>query len=140
MPLASLEGAPLVPCSGQRAMPSASATAFRAFTELGLYSTDKELVVKVLQSVGRRLTKLLLGDIDKHLCLSKILQLCPNLVQVHWKMEYFEVDDSYVPWPEDVTLSCLQQVRLVMEHEPPLHRQGQCNFYISSKSKSVGAN
>lgn len=89
---------------------------FTTITELAFYSTEKDLVMEVLECVGRRLTHLGLSNMEEELSMSTILQHCPNLVKL--KMEYIQFDEYHAIWPNDVTLSCLQEVELDMQFEP----------------------
>lgn len=89
---------------------------FPNISQLGFYGVkDPTLVVKVLEKVGCQLTRLVLGNVNHDISLPKILRPCPNLV--HFSIEGSDIDDFFSLWPADVTLSCLEDVRLVLESE-----------------------
>jgi hypothetical protein len=86
---------------------------FEGVSWLALYRTDEDLILKVLQSVGRRLTTLVLAVIQKKLSMSAILQLCPCLEKL--RIENTKFDMCYSPWPKDITLNCLQEVSIMFD-------------------------
>ena len=83
---------------------------FKGVSRLALYLTEPTLIHKVLQSVGRRLTRVVLVEIQKELSLPAILQLCPCLEQLIIGSSPLEMCHS--PWPKEATLNCLLELDL----------------------------
>jgi hypothetical protein len=83
---------------------------YEGVSRLALYETEEKLILKILQSVGRRLTTLVLVVTEKEMSLPSMLQFCPCLEQL--KIEDVPLEMCHKPWPRAVTLDCLQQVDL----------------------------
>jgi hypothetical protein len=87
---------------------------YSTVTNLALYHIKADQVIKILQGVGGRLTRLWLTPIKGKLSLSKILQLCPNLVQ--FQIHHLRCSDWDTHLPKDVSLGSLEEVSLHVAH------------------------
>ena len=83
---------------------------YSTVSHLGLHRSNADLVIKTLQGVGGRLTRLWLADTEGDLSLSTILQLCPNLVQ--FKINKLTCGDWHIQLPKNVLLSSLEEVSM----------------------------
>lgn len=98
---------------------------FSTITELGICQTKTDTVMNVLQTVGRSLSKLALGQLPQKISLLKILQLCPKLKKLH--ITACKFDDMDILWSLEI-LSYLEEANLEMTLEPL-----PCGFIVKVK-------
>jgi hypothetical protein len=88
---------------------------FSNISELGIYSTDAATTIKVLQVLGQNLSQLSLRRIRPKFSLLRVLQLCPNLKQLHTYLCEFDFSDGV--WPIEL-LSCLEDLQIIQTYGP----------------------
>jgi hypothetical protein len=93
---------------------------FTTITELAICGTMTDTVIKVLQIVGQRLSKLALGHLMEFK-LVEALQLCPKLK--HLQIIGCKFDDSDSEWQKEDDFSCLEEIifgDIFIDHIVPL--------------------